>query len=163
MRFKFERASFRSSGGRGVDRLLVMGNRDAHLKGRPCYRESRYRKSRVYFGPQIDSPKHKFSDARWTSRWKFQKFSGAHCDIQERHTFIKMQMNVGNECRYSWYKVTDGATGKLNGKIQKINFSEQTKQAILHEMWLKKMKLKKYTGAVFLGSVLHFHHFCSKK
>ena len=46
--FKFERASFRSSGGRGVDRLLVMGNRDALVKGRPCYRESRYRESRVY-------------------------------------------------------------------------------------------------------------------
>ena len=27
--FKFERASFRSSGGRGVDGLLVVGNRDA--------------------------------------------------------------------------------------------------------------------------------------
>ena len=46
-RFKFERASFRSSGGRGVDRLLVMGRRDALVKGRPCYRESRYRESRV--------------------------------------------------------------------------------------------------------------------
>ena len=91
----------------------------------------------VYFGPYIDSPKHKFSDARWTSRWKFWKFSGAHCDLQERETFIKMQMNVGNKRRYSWYKVTDGATGKLNGKIQKINFCEQTKQAILHEMLLK--------------------------
>ena len=44
IRFKFERASFRSSGGRGVDRLLVMGRRDALVKGRPCYRESR-----VYF------------------------------------------------------------------------------------------------------------------
>ena len=33
--FKFERASFRSSGGIGVDRLLVMGNRDALVKGRP--------------------------------------------------------------------------------------------------------------------------------
>ena len=31
--FKFERASFRSSGGRGVDRLLVMENRDALVKG----------------------------------------------------------------------------------------------------------------------------------
>ena len=40
-RFKFERASFRSSKGRGVDRLLVMGRRDALVKGRPCYRESR--------------------------------------------------------------------------------------------------------------------------
>ena len=39
--FKLERASFRSSGGRGVDRLLVMGRRDALVKGRPCYRESR--------------------------------------------------------------------------------------------------------------------------
>ena len=47
-RFQFERASFRSSGGRGVDRLLVMGRRDALVKGRPCYRESRYRESRVY-------------------------------------------------------------------------------------------------------------------
>ena len=47
-RFKFERASFRSSGGRGVDRLLVMGRRDALVKGRPSYRESRYRESRVY-------------------------------------------------------------------------------------------------------------------
>ena len=47
-RFKFERASFRSSGGRGVDRLLVMGNRDALVKSRPCYRESRYRESRAY-------------------------------------------------------------------------------------------------------------------
>ena len=46
--FKFKRASFRSSVGRGVDRLLVMGNRDALVKGRPCYRESRYRESRVY-------------------------------------------------------------------------------------------------------------------
>ena len=46
--FKFERASFRSRGVRGVDRLLVMGNRDALVKGRPCYRESRYRESRVY-------------------------------------------------------------------------------------------------------------------
>ena len=45
--FKFEHASLRSSGGRGVDRLLVMGNRDALVKGRSCYRESRYRKSRV--------------------------------------------------------------------------------------------------------------------
>ena len=27
--FKFERASFRSNGGRGVDRLLVIGSRDA--------------------------------------------------------------------------------------------------------------------------------------
>ena len=54
-----------------------------------------------------------------------------------------MQMNVGNKCRYSWYKVTDGATGKVNEKIQKINFSEQTKQAILHEIWLKKIKLQK--------------------
>ena len=47
-RFKFERASFRSSGGRGVDpvdRLLVIGRRDALVKGRPCYRESRYRES----------------------------------------------------------------------------------------------------------------------
>ena len=26
---------------------------------------------RVWFGPHIDSPKHKFSYARWTSRWKF--------------------------------------------------------------------------------------------
>ena len=32
-RFKFERASIRSSGGRGVDRLLVMGRRDALVKG----------------------------------------------------------------------------------------------------------------------------------
>ena len=47
-RFKFERASFRSSGGRGVDRLLVIGSRDALVKGRPCYRESRYRESPVY-------------------------------------------------------------------------------------------------------------------
>ena len=47
--FKFERASFRSNGGRGVDRLLVMGNRDALVKGRPFYRKSRYRESRVYF------------------------------------------------------------------------------------------------------------------
>ena len=54
-----------------------------------------------------------------------------------------MQMDVGNKCRYSRYKVTDGAKGKLNGKIKKINFSEQTKQAILHEMWLKKIKLQK--------------------
>ena len=48
-RFKFERASFCSSGGRGVDRLLVMGRRDALVKGRPCYRESRYGESRVYW------------------------------------------------------------------------------------------------------------------
>ena len=81
----------------------------------------------------------------------------------ERHTVIKMQINVGNKCRYSWYKLTDGATCKFSGKIQKINFSEQTKQAILHEMWLKKINLqKKYTGDVFLGSVLRFHHFHSK-
>ena len=40
-RFKFERTSFRSSGGIGVDRLLVMERRDALVKGRPCYRESR--------------------------------------------------------------------------------------------------------------------------
>ena len=33
--FKFERGSFRSSGGRGLDRLFVMGNRDALVKGRP--------------------------------------------------------------------------------------------------------------------------------
>ena len=46
-RFKFERASFRSSGGRGVDRLVIR-RRDALVKGRPCYRESRYRESRVY-------------------------------------------------------------------------------------------------------------------
>ena len=47
-RFKFERASFRNSGGREVDRLLVIGRRDALVKGRPCYRESPYRESRVY-------------------------------------------------------------------------------------------------------------------
>ena len=46
--FKFERASFRSSGGRGVDRLLVIGRRDALVKERFRYRESRYRESRVY-------------------------------------------------------------------------------------------------------------------
>ena len=65
-----------------------------------------------------------------------------HFDLQERHTFIKMPMNVGDTCRYSWHKVTDGATGKFNGKIQKNNFSEQTKQEILHEMWLKEIKLQ---------------------
>ena len=47
-RFKFKRASFRSSGGRDVDRLLVMRRRDALVKGGPLYRESRYRESRVY-------------------------------------------------------------------------------------------------------------------
>ena len=31
----------------------------------------------------------------------------------------------------------------INWKIQKMYFSEQTKQAILHEMWLKKIKLQK--------------------
>ena len=46
--FKFERASFRSSGGRGVDRLLVIGGRDALVKERFRYRESRYRESQVY-------------------------------------------------------------------------------------------------------------------
>ena len=46
--FKFERASFRSSGGRGVDRLLVKGNRDGLVKDRPCYRECRYTESRVF-------------------------------------------------------------------------------------------------------------------
>ena len=40
-RFKFDRASFRSSGGRGVYRLFVIGRRDALVKGRPFYRESR--------------------------------------------------------------------------------------------------------------------------
>ena len=45
-----------------------------------------------------------------------------------------MQMNVGNKRRYSSYKVADGATGKFNGKLQKINFSEQAKQTILHEI-----------------------------
>ena len=46
--FKFERVSFRSSGGRGFDHLLVMGNRDALVKGRPRYRESRvYKKSGI--------------------------------------------------------------------------------------------------------------------
>ena len=45
--FKFERASFRSSGGRGVDRLLVIGKRDALVKERFRYRESRYKESRV--------------------------------------------------------------------------------------------------------------------
>ena len=47
-RFKFERASFRSSGGRGVDCLLVIGSGDAIVKGRSSYRESRYGESRVY-------------------------------------------------------------------------------------------------------------------
>ena len=46
--FKFERASFRSSGARGVDRLLVIGRRDALVKERFRYRESRYGESRVY-------------------------------------------------------------------------------------------------------------------
>ena len=46
--FKFERASFRSSGERGGYRLLVIGRRDALVKGRPRYSESRYRESRVY-------------------------------------------------------------------------------------------------------------------
>ena len=46
--FKFERALFRSSGRRGVDRLLVIGRRDTLVKGRPRYSESRYRESRVY-------------------------------------------------------------------------------------------------------------------
>ena len=46
--FKFERASFRSSGGRGVDRLLVIGRRDALVTERFRYREFRYRESRVY-------------------------------------------------------------------------------------------------------------------
>ena len=59
--FQFERASFRSSGGRGVDRLLVMENRDALVKGRPCYRESRYRESRVYFILTSYSAKFSFS------------------------------------------------------------------------------------------------------
>ena len=45
---KFKRASFRSSRGRGVGRLLVIGNRDALVKGRSYYREFRYRESRVY-------------------------------------------------------------------------------------------------------------------
>ena len=63
-----------------------------------------------------------------------------------------MQMNVGNKCKYSWHKVTDGATGKLNGKIQKINFYEQTKQAILHEMWLKKIVTKKLMFSNFIGN-----------
>ena len=58
-------------------------------------------------------------------------------------------MNVGNKCRYSWYKVTDGATGKFNEKIQKINFSEQTKQAILCEIWLKKIKLQINTQEMY--------------
>ena len=40
-RFKFEHASFRSSGGRGVERLLCIGRCDALVKGRPCYREFR--------------------------------------------------------------------------------------------------------------------------
>ena len=53
-RFKFERDSFRSSGGRGVDRLLVIRRRDALIKGRPCYRESRYRESRVYMENRIE-------------------------------------------------------------------------------------------------------------
>ena len=46
--FKFERASFRSSRGRGVDRLLVIGRRDALVTERFHYREFRYRESRVY-------------------------------------------------------------------------------------------------------------------
>ena len=46
--FKFERASFRSGGGRGVDRLLVIGRRDALVTERFRYREFRYRESRVY-------------------------------------------------------------------------------------------------------------------
>ena len=46
--FKFERTSFRSSRGRGVDRLLVIGRRDALVKERFRYRESRYKESRVY-------------------------------------------------------------------------------------------------------------------
>ena len=46
--FKFERASFRSSGGRGFARLLVIGRGDALVKERFRYRESRYRESRVY-------------------------------------------------------------------------------------------------------------------
>ena len=58
-------------------------------------------------------------------------------------------MNVGNKCRYSWYKVTDGATGTFSGKIRKINFSEQTKQAILREMWLKKIKLQNNTQEMY--------------
>ena len=45
--FKFERASFRSSGGRGVDRLLVIGRRDALVTEKFRYREFRYRESRV--------------------------------------------------------------------------------------------------------------------
>ena len=47
--FKFERASFRCSGGRGVDRLLVIGRRDALVTERFRYWEFRYRESRVYF------------------------------------------------------------------------------------------------------------------
>ena len=47
------------------------------------------------------------------------------------------------------YKVTDGATAKFNGKIQKINFSEQTKQAILHWMWLMKIKLQENTQEMY--------------
>ena len=76
-----------------------------------------------------------------------------------------MQMSVGNKCRYSWYKVTDGATDKFNGKIQKINFSEQKKQACTGTgNVIEESKVtKKYTGDVFSGSVLRFHHFWSKK
>ena len=55
--FKFERASYRSSGGRGVDRLHVIGRRDALVTERFCYREFRYRKSRVYY----------WQNSMWTS------------------------------------------------------------------------------------------------
>ena len=61
--------------------------------------------ARVWFGPHLDSPKHKLYDVRCTSRWKFWKFSGAHCDLQERHTFHfifqrkhNLQVNVSDIC-----------------------------------------------------------------